>query len=143
MGFGAQIGGEVTDYVILLNTHEAVEAFSGQGQVVLGASLSLAVGPVGREAASQMHASGKGIAPAYSYSHSKGAFVGVSLEGSVIKSRDAANRNFYGKTVTPFELISGQAARPPAASFCCASRIRAISSSRAFRSSTHVLLGAF
>ena len=62
-----------------------------------------------------MHASGKGIAPAYSYSHSKGAFVGVSLEGSVIKTRRDANRNFYGKEVTPFDLISGQAARPPAA----------------------------
>jgi SH3 domain-containing YSC84-like protein 1 len=115
MGFGAQVGGEVTDYVILLNTQEAVESFTGGGQVVLGASLSLAVGPVGREAASQMHASGKGLAPAYSYSHSKGAFVGVSLEGSVITSRTSTNRNFYGKDVAPLDLLSGAAPRPPAA----------------------------
>ena len=72
IGFGAQVGAEFTDYVILLNTPAAVDAFEGVGQVVIGASLSLAVGPIGREAMSQMHASDKGVAPAYSYSHSKG-----------------------------------------------------------------------
>jgi lipid-binding SYLF domain-containing protein len=105
------MGGELTDYVILLNTPEAVEAFSGSGQVVLGASLSLAVGPVGREAASEIHANLNAVAPAYSYSFAKGAFVGLSLEGSAISTMTSKNRNFYGRDVQPAELLQGKVPR--------------------------------
>jgi lipid-binding SYLF domain-containing protein len=102
------MGGELTDYVILLNTPEAVEAFTGAGQVVLGASLSLAVGPVGREAASEIHANLNVVAPAYSYSFAKGAFVGLSLEGSAISTMASKNRNLYGRVVEPTVLLMGK-----------------------------------
>jgi lipid-binding SYLF domain-containing protein len=36
VGFGGQIGAEVTDYVIILNTADAVKAFSHGGNVTLG-----------------------------------------------------------------------------------------------------------
>ena len=48
LSWGALIGAEVTDYVIILNTDEAVQAFSGAGQVSIGVGLDVAVGPVGR-----------------------------------------------------------------------------------------------
>lgn len=48
LSWGALVGAEVTDYVIILNTKEAVDAFSGQGQVAIGAGIDVALGPVGR-----------------------------------------------------------------------------------------------
>ncbi|KAF0727759.1 hypothetical protein Ae201684_014274 [Aphanomyces euteiches] len=101
IGWGAQIGGEVTDFVIILNTRSAVDTFCAQGQVNLGAELGVAAGPLGRVAAGSMEA---GI----------GLFIGISLEGSVIVARPDVNREFYGKDVTAAELLSGQE-RPPIA----------------------------
>lgn len=48
LSWGALIGLDVTDYVIVLNTPEAVAAFSGLGQITIGAGIEVAVGPVGR-----------------------------------------------------------------------------------------------
>jgi hypothetical protein len=48
VGWGLVAGLDVTDYVIILNTVEAVRAFSGAGQVTIGAGIDIAVGPVGR-----------------------------------------------------------------------------------------------
>jgi lipid-binding SYLF domain-containing protein len=48
LSWGAVIGLDVTDYVIILNTGEAVNAFSGVGQLTIGAGIEVAVGPVGR-----------------------------------------------------------------------------------------------
>ncbi|RHY42788.1 hypothetical protein DYB30_011971, partial [Aphanomyces astaci] len=56
IGWGAQIGGEVTDFVIILNTRGAVDTFCAQGQVNLGAELGVAAGPVGRVAAGAVEA---------------------------------------------------------------------------------------
>ncbi|KAF0700684.1 Aste57867_8862 [Aphanomyces stellatus] len=114
IGWGAQVGGEVTDFVIILNTRAAVDTFCAQGQVNLGAELGVAAGPLGRVAAGSMEAGPGGIAPCYSYSHSKGLFIGISLEGSVIVARPDVNREFYGRDITAAELLSGQE-RPPVA----------------------------
>jgi hypothetical protein len=46
--WGALIGADLTDYVIILNTMEAVEAFSGVGQLSVGLGIDVAIGPVGR-----------------------------------------------------------------------------------------------
>lgn len=48
VSWGAVIGLDVTDYVVILNTTEAVQAFSGLGQISIGAGIEVAVGPVGR-----------------------------------------------------------------------------------------------
>src|ERR1700730_3175753 len=76
-GWGPQIGAEVTDFVFVLNNDAAVRAFSRGGNVTLGADASVAAGPVGRAAEA-------GVIPRagiYTYSRSKGLFVGVSVEG--------------------------------------------------------------
>jgi lipid-binding SYLF domain-containing protein len=109
-GFGGQIGAELTDFVIVLNTEDAVKAFSMGGNVTLGGNLSVAAGPMGRsvEAGGTL---GK-LAPVYSYSKSKGLFAGVSIEGSVILERKEANAQFYGRTVSAKEILSGRIQRP-------------------------------
>jgi lipid-binding SYLF domain-containing protein len=50
LGVGFQAGVEITEFVIVLNTQEAVDAFAKEGNATLGANLSAAVGPVGRTA---------------------------------------------------------------------------------------------
>ncbi|KAF1330490.1 Sh3 domain-containing protein, partial [Globisporangium splendens] len=117
VGWGAQIGGEITDFVIILNTKRAVDAFCSKGQVNLGAELGVCAGPVGRVASGGMEASSDlAVAPCYSYSHSKGLFVGISLEGSMILSRPDVNRAFYGRDVQVTELLRGMEPPPVAAS---------------------------
>lgn len=108
-GFGFQIGVEITEFVMILNTPEAVKAFSRQGNVTLGADISVAAGPVGRTASAAVTP----IAAVYTYSRSAGVFAGVSLEGTVVATRDDANTEYYGKPVTPDQILSG-AIKPPA-----------------------------
>jgi lipid-binding SYLF domain-containing protein len=111
MGFGFQAGAQVSELVIVLNTPDAVAAFAKGGNVTLGGAMSLATGPVGRDAEGSMTLG----AVMYTYSRSQGLFAGVSLEGSVIAARDDANAEFYGKVVQPREILSGQIPPPAGA----------------------------
>ncbi|KAJ1651221.1 hypothetical protein IWQ61_008167 [Dispira simplex] len=110
VGFGGQIGAEMTDFVIVLNSTSAVKAFSMGGNVTLGGNLSVAAGPIGRNAEGNVavgHA-----APIYSYSKTRGLFAGVSIEGTVIIERKDANAKFYGRKVSAKELLSGTVPPP-------------------------------
>jgi len=110
IGVGFQAGVQVSEYVIILNTQEAVAAFSKGSNVTLGGNLSAAIGPVGRSA----EAGAAPQAAIYTYSRSQGIFAGISLEGTVIATRYEANEEFYGKPVYTSDILSG-AAKPPAA----------------------------
>jgi lipid-binding SYLF domain-containing protein len=107
-GWGLQIGGEVTDFVIVLNNDAAVRAFSRGGNVTLGADVSVAAGPVGRAA----EAAVTPTAAVYTYSKSKGLFAGVSLEGAVIGTRKGANDRYYGRPVSAADILRGRVAPP-------------------------------
>jgi lipid-binding SYLF domain-containing protein len=107
-GFGFQVGAEVTEFVLVLNTPEAVEAFAHGGNVSFGGALSAAAGPVGRTAGANVMP----VAAVYTYSRSQGLFAGASIEGTVIATRDDANRSYYGREVTPKQILSG-AVKPP------------------------------
>ena len=111
VGFGFQAGVEVSELVIVLNTPEAVNAFAKGGNVTLGAGMSIAAGPVGRTAEGSVALQ----AVMYTYSRSQGAFAGVSLEGTVIATRDDANAEFYGKQVTATDILSGKVTPPKGA----------------------------
>ena len=110
-GWGPQIGGEVTDFVIVLNNESAVRAFSKGGNVTLGADASVAAGPVGRAAEADVTPR----AAIYTYSRSKGLFIGASLEGAVIAARKGANEHYYGRPVTASEVLSGRVKAPSGA----------------------------
>jgi lipid-binding SYLF domain-containing protein len=108
-GFGFQAGVEITEFVIVLNTPAAVDAFAKGGNVTLGGNLSVAAGPIGRSAEGSVAVG----AAMYSYSRSQGLFAGVSLEGTVIGTRDELNRDYYGSNVTSTDILTGRV-RPPA-----------------------------
>lgn len=109
LGVGFQAGIQVSEYVIILNTQEAVNAFSKGGNVTLGGNLSAALGPIGRSA----EAGAAPQAAIYTYSRSQGIFAGISLEGTVVATRYEANEEFYGKPVYPADILSGSV-KPPA-----------------------------
>lgn len=77
--------------------------------------MSIAAGPVGRNAEAAGAASLKSVAGIFSYSKTKGLFAGVSLEGSGMIERRDANEKLYGRRWTARELLSGQVPVPPAA----------------------------
>jgi SH3 domain-containing YSC84-like protein 1 len=109
IGVGLQAGVQVSEYVIVLNSQEAVNAFSKGSNVTLGGNLSAAIGPVGRSA----EAGAAPQAAIYTYSRSQGIFAGISLEGTVIATRYEANEEYYGKPVYTSDILTG-AAKPPA-----------------------------
>lgn len=104
----------MTDFVFILNDTSAVRAFSQQGSVTLGGNVSIAAGPVGRNAEAAGAASLKGVAGVFSYSKTKGLFAGVSLEGSVLIERRDANEKLYNTRITARQLLEG-GVRPPQA----------------------------
>jgi SH3 domain-containing YSC84-like protein 1 len=110
-GFGFQIGVEVTEFVMVLNTDAAVKAFSRDGNVTLGGGISAAAGPMGRH----VEVAITPVAAVYTYSRSQGLFAGISLEGTVIGTRNDANAEYYGRPVTPEEILSGKVAPPSGA----------------------------
>jgi len=93
--FGPQIGGQSTDYVLLIMNDEGLKKLL-QDKFEIGGEGSIAAGPVGRTAAASTNA--RMDAEILTYSRSKGLFAGVALKGVVITQDDSLNRAIYGKT---------------------------------------------
>ncbi|KPV77191.1 uncharacterized protein RHOBADRAFT_52132 [Rhodotorula graminis WP1] len=112
-GFGLQVGVELAEFLIILNSRAAVKSFMSAGSLTLGGNMSIAAGPLGRnlEGTGALSAKG-GVAAMYSYSRSKGLFGGASVEGSIIVERSDANAKAYGQNVTAKQLLAG-AIEPP------------------------------
>jgi lipid-binding SYLF domain-containing protein len=103
--FGFQWGVQSTDVVLVFTTPRGIQGING-GKVTLGGDLSVAAGPVGRDAFAATDATFK--AEVYSYSRSRGAFVGLALDGTVISIDDDSDADFYHKPgVLAGDIISG------------------------------------
>ncbi len=89
---GWQVGVQSTDVILVFKTHRSVQGLLS-GKFTLGGDAAVAVGPVGRKAAAATD--GRLKAEIYSYSRSRGLFVGVSIDGSVLNVDDIANATFY------------------------------------------------
>jgi len=95
---GLQIGGQAAEVVILANSQKAVDSLL-TNSVKLGGEVSVAAGPKGTGKAANL------TADFISYGKSKGAFLGASVEGSVLDVRDTLNHAYYGKAVTPADIL--------------------------------------
>lgn len=111
--FGLQLGGEATDFVLLLMTSASASSILSS-KVKLGADASAAAGPVGRTAAAETDVAMK--AEILTYSRARGAFAGVSLEGSTLRPDNDANEHLYGKRIPAKDIVMrGAVAAPPSA----------------------------
>lgn len=109
---GLQIGGQSTDFVLLIMNPEGARKFVS-GHSKLGADASVAGGPVGRTAGAST-----GVllqTEILTYSRSRGAFAGLSLEGQVIKDDGGANEELYGKKIEAKDILFGSTGTPGAA----------------------------
>jgi lipid-binding SYLF domain-containing protein len=94
---GFQAGAQFTDLILLVMSEQGVQGLL-EDRLILGADVSVAVGPVGREAAAETDMRfSTGI---LSYSRSKGLFAGVSLSGASLEPDIVANAIYHGKGVT-------------------------------------------
>ena len=109
--FGLQIGGEATDFVLLIMNEKGANSIMSS-KVKLGADASAAAGPVGRTASAETDVVMK--AEILSYSRARGVFGGVSLEGSTLRSDDGANKNLYGKDLSAKEIVRENKVTTPA-----------------------------
>ena len=109
--FGLQIGGEATDFVLLIMNEKGAESVMSS-KVKLGADASAAAGPVGRTSSAETDVVMK--AEILSWSRAKGLFGGVSLEGSTMRSDDGANKKLYGKELSAKEIVREGRVKTPA-----------------------------
>lgn len=107
---GFQIGGQSSDFVLLVMNQKGVDNLL-KSKFTLGADASIAAGPVGRnaEAATDLRMR----AEILSYSRSRGVFAGVSLEGASLRSDTRANEAIYGRSVDPRTTLLKSGRRIP------------------------------
>jgi len=111
--FGFQIGGQATDFVLLVMNERGARAILGS-KVKLGADASAAAGPKGRNAEASTDVTMR--AEILSYSRARGLFAGISLAGSTVRPDNGANAQVYHKDVTAQDIIfKGAVAVPPSA----------------------------
>jgi SH3 domain-containing YSC84-like protein 1 len=99
---GFQLGGQATDFVLLVVNTKGVNSIL-KSKVKLGGEASAAIGPKGRDAEAAtdvtMHAE------ILTYSRSRGLFAGVSLEGSTLRQDNGANEKIYGRKITARQIV--------------------------------------
>jgi lipid-binding SYLF domain-containing protein len=90
--FGAQVGAQKTDYVLLIMNDEGVKGLL-KDKFELGGEAGVAAGPVGRELSASTNP--RFDAGILTYSRSKGVFVGAALKGAVISPDNDLNLAIY------------------------------------------------
>jgi len=110
---GLQLGGEATDFILLLMNSRAASGILAS-KVKLGGDASAAAGPVGRTASAETDVTLR--ADILSYSRARGAFAGLSLSGSTLRPDNDANKDLYGKKIEAKEIVlEGTVKAPPSA----------------------------
>jgi len=100
---GLQIGAEATDFILLFMNKDGMKSLLSD-QFTVGGDVSVAAGPVGRQAGAATDA--KLTAEILSYSRSKGLFAGLELKGVVIKPDKDDMKDVYGPGVTAKEVLA-------------------------------------
>ncbi len=105
--FGFQAGAQASEVILMIMTEKGLNAMLSTS-AKLGGDMSVAAGPVGAGAS-------VATADVLAFSRTKGVFAGVSVEGSVIKTRDGWNQEYYGKPVTAVDILIRRSVKNPKA----------------------------
>jgi SH3 domain-containing YSC84-like protein 1 len=108
--FGLQLGGQATDFVLLLMSPNSAANIL-KSKVKIGGDASAAAGPVGRNASAETDVTMR--AEILSYSRARGLFAGISLAGSTLRPDNDGNKKLYGKDVTAEAIVFDKAVPPP------------------------------
>ncbi len=129
--FGFQIGGEATDFVLLVMGDRGANSLL-HTKVKLGGDASVAAGPVGRTAEANMDAYLR--SEILTYSRARGLFAGVSLEGASLREDNEANEVLYGQRINAAQIVQGQSTATPPSAQPLVSRLDKASPSSSARS---------
>jgi SH3 domain-containing YSC84-like protein 1 len=111
--FGFQLGGQATDFVILVMNQGGARSILNS-KVKVGGDASAAAGPVGRDAEADTDVTMR--AELLTYSRARGLFAGISLEGSTLRPDNDANERIYGRKIPATEIVlHGAVPIPPSA----------------------------
>jgi SH3 domain-containing YSC84-like protein 1 len=108
---GLQLGGQATDFVLLLMSPRSAESIL-TSKVKLGGDVTAAAGPVGRTTSAETDVTLR--AEILSYSRARGLFAGISLAGSTLRADNDANKSLYGKEVSAQDIVFKGAVLAPA-----------------------------
>jgi SH3 domain-containing YSC84-like protein 1 len=108
--FGLQLGGQATDFVLLLMNPRAAGSIL-VSKVKIGGDASAAAGPVGRNASAETDVTLR--AEILSYSRARGLFAGISLAGSTLRPDNDANKRLYGKDISAKDIVINHAVPSP------------------------------
>lgn len=100
--FGLQLGGQATDFVLLLMSPRSARSIL-DSKVKLGGDISAAAGPVGRNMSAETDVTLR--AEILSYSRSRGLFAGISLSGSTLRPDNGANKKLYGRAISAHDIV--------------------------------------
>jgi lipid-binding SYLF domain-containing protein len=103
---GFQIGIESAEVIMMVRTQKGVDKFLASS-FKLGGDVSLTVGPIGQGVKSSV------TADIYSFSRSQGLFGGVAIDGAVLATRDVWNEAYYGRPVTPVDILISNLVKNP------------------------------
>ena len=109
--FGFQIGGQATDFVLLVMNKRGADAILGS-KVKLGGDVSAAAGPKGRSATADTDVTLR--AEILSYSRARGLFAGISLAGSTLRPDGDGNGRIYGQGVSAKQIVIDSKVHAPA-----------------------------
>jgi len=109
--FGLQLGGQATDFVLLLMSGRSASSILSS-KVKLGGDASAAAGPVGRTASAETDVALR--AEILTYSRARGLFAGISLTGSTLRPDKSANTALYGKQIEAKDIVLKGAVPVPA-----------------------------
>ncbi|MBK9165859.1 MAG: lipid-binding SYLF domain-containing protein [Bryobacterales bacterium] len=109
---GFQIGGSESDVIMLVMNERGAERLLSS-KFTMGGAGEVAAGPVGRSGTAQTDATLR--AEILSWSRSRGAFAGLSLQGATLRQDLSDNRELYGRTIENREIIKGEVAPPDSA----------------------------
>ena len=109
---GLQFGGQAVDLILVILGQQNMDSFL-RTKFKLGADIAVAVGPVGAQATAATEIFLKG--GIYSYSRTRGAFIGLSIEGAGISAQEEMNKAYYNASYSPADILSGQVPPPESA----------------------------
>lgn len=104
---GLQVGADASEVILLVRTFAGLERFHGRGAFKLGVDSGLSVGPIGE--------GGTAGLDIVSFAWSKGAFLGLSLQGFSISASSDANETYYGVAVKPEQILANGPVTNPGA----------------------------
>ncbi|MDR1020649.1 MAG: lipid-binding SYLF domain-containing protein [Synergistaceae bacterium] len=105
--FGLQIGVKEVGLVLVIINQDGLQAFTGGKSFKLGGDVSIAAGPVGRDA--QAATDSRADASIYSYSMSRGLFAGIALSGATINRNADANKAYWGSALDAKKALASKA----------------------------------